>query len=684
MKSLRDHFLRIDARALGLFRITFGLVLLADLFARWRWVRDFYSNDGVLPNHNHLFNLRGKQQVFSVFHAFSTVGEAHFAFALTLLVYALFLLGYRTRIFHVLSLVLLVSLTSRNILLENAGNYAAIALLAFTAFLPCGSRFSLDSLLASMALTDEKSAADLNDRAPRGETAIAAGRLAGWSPVSLAALGVLLQLAAIYLCSALQQRGEAWHDGTALYYALHVGRWASGPGAWLGRALPAGMLGALTRGFRGVELAIPVLLFVPAFYRWTRGLAGALMLAHGLLLGLLFQFGLFGWALAASVPLVLPGETWDALERSWSERRARTIVYDADCGVCLWIARILKRLDIRGQLTFQGNDDLGELLIRRRAGGAVERAPMPSEATAELVGGTVLAIRADGHVSTRGRAVTEALLALPFGWLALPLLLPGVSHALDAVYDVIALRRQRISVLMGKQSCGIPLADDPAEGDSGDPAQSLSVAPAMRAARFVTGSLREVAALLVIAAMVAQTAKVNPLPAAAAAVPQGPLLAGIASWPRMLARWDIMAPEPPRKNAMLVVDAQTRSSQPIDPLTGQVPQFDLAARGPSRLGQLWSDYLDRIRQKEWLDFQRAFRDYLSKGGPLVSQGASDVLVSGLDAYWIGQPIPAPGAPPSGEVEREKLFTQSRGGLGKFELDKLPSVVPVFPKPIKPN
>ena len=71
-KSLRDHLLRIDSRSLGLFRVTFGLVLIADLFARWRWVRDFYANDEVLPNHNHLFNLCGKQQLFSVFHAFST------------------------------------------------------------------------------------------------------------------------------------------------------------------------------------------------------------------------------------------------------------------------------------------------------------------------------------------------------------------------------------------------------------------------------------------------------------------------------------------------------------------------------------------------------------------------------------------------------------------------------------
>src|SRR5262249_27699106 len=148
-KALRDHFLRIDARSLGLFRIAFGLVLLFDLFRRWRWLRDFYSNDGVLPNHNHLFNLRDTGQVWSIYHAFSSPGENHFAFALTLIFFVIFLLGFKTRVFHALSLILLVSLTGRNILMENAGTYASIALLAFTLFLPLGSRFSVDSLRAS-------------------------------------------------------------------------------------------------------------------------------------------------------------------------------------------------------------------------------------------------------------------------------------------------------------------------------------------------------------------------------------------------------------------------------------------------------------------------------------------------------------------------------------------------------
>ncbi|AUX48057.1 hypothetical protein SOCE26_095840 [Sorangium cellulosum] len=681
MKSLRDHFLRIDARSLGLFRITFGLVLIADLFGRWRWLRDFYSNEGVLPNHNHLFNLRGKQEVFSLFHAFSTVGEAHFAFALALVAYVLFVLGYRTRVFHVLALVLLVSLTSRNILLENAGNYAAIAILAFTAFLPCGSRLSVDSLRASMALRDEKRDTELNDRSRISETEISAARLPGWSPTSLAALAVLLQIALIYLCTALQQSGEAWRDGTAFYYALHVDRWASATGAWLRDALPLGTLRGLTFGVRAMELAIPALLIVPALFRWTRGIAAALMVLHGLILGVFFDFGLFGWALAAAAPLVLPGELWDVYERSWNERRARTLVYDADCGLCLTITRLLKRLDLRGHLAFQGNAALDELYVRNQTG-ATERVPMPKEVTAELVEQTVIAIDRNGRVFLRGEAVTEALLALPFGWLALPLKLPGISHLLDVIYEVVATRRHHISMLLGKQACGIPLFG---EDDVDDADVATGPAPAVRAARGALGGLREAAVLVVLAAMLAQTAKENPLPGAAA-IPQGELLSAVASWPRMLARWDLMAPEPPRSNGTIVIDGQTRASQPIDPLTGEAPRLDPAAQPAPRLGQLWSDYLDRIRKQEWVDFQRAFRDYMAKGGPLAAEGGRERALQGFDAYWVAAPIPPPGAPApaEAEIERGKLFSHARGGVSKPRLERRPGVPPAFLKPIQPN
>ncbi|NUQ74471.1 MAG: DUF393 domain-containing protein [Polyangiaceae bacterium] len=689
LKALRNHFFRIDARSLGLFRILFGLVLLGDLVRRWAWLRDFYSNEGVLPNHNHIFNLvqLGTPDVWSVYHAFSTPGENHFAFILTLFVYIAFLIGIKTRVFHALSLVCLVSLTGRNILLENPGNHAAIAVLAFTLFLPCGSRFSIDSLRAAMKAREEKSHADLNDRTPAGEAAIEAERLPGFSPVSLAAFATLTQIAVIFACSGLHKSTAPWKDGSALYYALHVERWVTDIGL-LVRSAPGGLLRALTYLLYVAEWAVPILIVLPLARRAARESAALLMLVYGLLFGLLFSFGLFGWTLVAAAPLLLLGESWDAYQKNWKASRARTVIYDADCGICLLISRALKRMDIRGHLTFQGNDETSSLLVRRGGGAPVTSEPFPKDVPPESLLTTVVVIDQKGRVYTRGRAVAETLRSLPFGHLlAIPFLIPGISHIIDILYDRIAVNRHNISASLGLGACGLTPPPSP-EIKLGAEAAPV-VAPWTRIKRLLSGSIREIAALAIFAAMLAQTAKENPVPPSLA-IPQGKTLAAIAVWPRMLAKWDLLA-TPPAEDTAFVVDAQTKANVSVDPLTGKAPVFEPHQRRGLGMGQLWNDYLERIRKSEWQLFQRAFRDYLVKGYPKYRPEPADPI-TGYDAYWVTSPIPPPGQPkPSGdEAKREKLFTHSRGG--RLQTERVQPVIrpdakrpaPVPPPPPKPQ
>lgn len=660
-KALRDHYLRIDPRSLGLFRLGFGLVLIFDLLRRFRYIKEFYSNEGVLPNHNHLFNLRATGQVWSLLHAFSTEGESAFAFALILVVYLLFTLGYQTRVFHAVSLVALVSLTGRNILLENAGNYAAIALLAFTLFLPCGSRFSIDALLASFEARDEKTARALNDRPLRTEETLDAQRLPGWTPTSLAALAVLAQIAIIYGVTAIQQKG-AWRDGTALYYGLNVERWVSREGAFVRHLSPA-ILSIWTRLLYAAEWGIPALLLVPVGFRITRTSAAVLSVFYALTLGVLFSFGLYAWSLLAASALLLPREFWERIEGVPRASRLVTVVYDTDCGVCLWLSRLLKRLDLRHHLTFQGNDDVSEIFVAGKAG-AVERAPAPAGLTPELVLGTVVVATPDGRIFTRSHAVSRVFASLPLGWsVAWIMRIPGISHLLDVLYNFVATHRQNISLLMGKEACGITPphvldAADAAAAAAG-PTTEEEVAPAIRTARLATGFLRELAVGVVFAAMLAQTSVQNQLGYKLA---QPRWLAAVAVWPRMMARWDVLTPEPPKDDELLVIDAQTRSGRSLDTLTGKDPVFEPGAMRGTGLGQLWGDYTTRMHDKEWIDFQRAFRDYLAKGGPNWDEKTGDDQVVGLDAYWAKQPIPPPGTPRAPEAAtKEKMFTHSRGG-----------------------
>ncbi len=163
---------------------------------------------------------------------------------------------------------------------------------------------------------------------------------------------------------------------------------------------------------------------------------------------------------------------------------------------------------------------------------------------------------------------------------------------------------------------------------------------------------------MIFAAALAQTTAANDLPLK---LPQPSWLAAVAAWPRMLARWDVLA-APPADDEVLIVDAQTKSGRSIDPLTGREPEFNPGAMRGTGLGQLWNDYLYRIHQREWSDYQRTFREYLNKGGPAWDQKEGDDQLVGYDAWWLKQPIPSPGQPRvHGLSGREKFMTQARGG-----------------------
>jgi hypothetical protein len=111
-------------------------------------------------------------------------------FAIHLLVCLLFIVGWKTRVMHVLMAMLLVSADSRNVMIENGGWVVLILLTVWSAFLPLGRRFSVDALLASLKARRENSIAALAERddPPRDTRPV----------VSLAVAALILQWAVIY------------------------------------------------------------------------------------------------------------------------------------------------------------------------------------------------------------------------------------------------------------------------------------------------------------------------------------------------------------------------------------------------------------------------------------------------------------------------------------------------------
>jgi predicted DCC family thiol-disulfide oxidoreductase YuxK len=622
------RFLRFDARSLGLFRVAFGLVLIGDLFQRWGALDAFYSNEGVLPNHHQLFQLQDGGQAWSIYHSFSSADENMFALALTFLVYLAFTLGWHTRVFHAASLVCLVGLSGRNILAESIGNSAAIALAAVTLFMPLGLRFSVDSLRRSFESFDEHGPDELNDRSRPPEPL---------APPSLAAPATLLVLGAIYLAAGWSQNGPTWKDGSALHYALHVDRWTSGLGVALREQ--SGLLKGWTHAFRYAELLVLPLALVPVFRGVTRPLAIACMLVHGLTIGLLFTFGLYGWSLVAASLLLVPEETWDRL----APRRTVELFYDDDCGICLWCARLLKRLDLRGNITFRANSDTDAL---------------PEGVTAEMADQAMIAVDHHGKPHSDAGAVAVVLLALPLlGWLGLLISLPGIAQLTSWLYFKVARSRLDISVAVGLGACGIrrPGADDMEDVEE-------EPTPAARVGAVQAALVASTGALAVLVVVWAQVERSGALPVALG-IGQRPALASAANWSRIVAPLTLWGPDPPRSNEALVTVASTRGNYVIDVLTGYEPDENLAVPERARRGALWAAFTEHVIAPDKDAYRKEFRRYLSKGADQLDTRVAGNYIKNLSVYWVSAATPPPGQARGDEPPtRVEVFNQ-RGKMG---------------------
>ncbi|HMJ11878.1 MAG TPA: HTTM domain-containing protein, partial [Polyangiaceae bacterium] len=386
---LRDRYLTVDLRWLGIFRVLLGSLLCVEVLRRWYYARAFYTNDGILPNHFSLFRPMGRN-VFSIYHAASTLGEVSVAFALTLLVFVCFTLGFKTKLMHVLSAVCITSLNARNLFVENGGTVVVNVLTVWALFLPLGRRFSIDALFASLRTRREETPDDLN---ARPAALPEANRF-----VSIVVLALILQWSVIYFFNAVHKSGVGWKNGTALHWFWHQDRIVTALGIYAREHAPLWLIRGGTYATLVVEHVLAFILLIPFWQTWTRRIA--LLFALGLHGGIALssRLGPFSYIMTMFFVLLLGERDWQLLERWFGrESRKKTVIYDADCGICLLTSRVLKRLDPFGRLTFVGN---------------FERDKIPAALDDETLNNTFAVIDNRGRIFTRARGVYELSRAL--------------------------------------------------------------------------------------------------------------------------------------------------------------------------------------------------------------------------------------------------------------------------------
>ena len=120
MKKINELF-GIDLRALAVFRICLGLIVLYDVGTRLPDVNAFYSDAGLLPRASLIEQFRLPEQF--CLHLMSGAGAVQM---LLLIIQALcglgLALGFRSRWVIVFCWILIVSLNNRNIMVNGAGD----------------------------------------------------------------------------------------------------------------------------------------------------------------------------------------------------------------------------------------------------------------------------------------------------------------------------------------------------------------------------------------------------------------------------------------------------------------------------------------------------------------------------------------------------------------------------------
>lgn len=707
-----EHYMRVDPRTAGLFRISLGVILTLDTIRHWSEAAMLYSRSGVLSNDYHLFRPTSGYQ-FSIFHAFSTVAEVHVCFALGVLCHLLMIVGFRSRLFAFLSFVFVTSMDSRIPFVENGGYIVVNLACLWAALLPTGQRFGIDAWRKSWRARRERTTGELVDR-----TDFAGERR---PMVSLIGLIVTVNLAIVYFWNVENKGGAIWRAGNTVHYVLYINRMITGLAAW-SRVIPEPLLRVVDWCVLVVEAHIAVFIASPIARRYTRPFAIILMIALHSTFGFMMRLGPFSWFLVACTPLLLTPIQWADLE-SWYRRRAgpTLVVVSSGSPLALALARILSRLDGYELLTFEARAVEGALLAIESVDGSLVQKPSevlkaiarslplgryfyplfaittlgaPARALSFLTRHASWATRffgldetdpffpsrLDVHPSDleppsapTGPAPRErprkwfALACLIFvAFLALAHNLPDRFKLHQLVCDgddnrfIGSISWGFFAVLFGVLILFWPRPR---------PWPLLLRDRLVRSRFFV----RELFLAYYAVASLSQTYNENKGIPPVLKFNQPAFLNATLTYPRLFQGWGMFAPNPIQEDGVLVIDAYTIDGRRIDPYNGGAPDLDLTDDAGRGISQLRQDYGNRIRLDHNQEYRTELRNYLLSWHQLTGNPGDEIIA--FDVYWVRAKCPPPGKSKLFQNDPVAIYTYRKQGL-----KPVPGGVPIPPSP----
>ena len=610
MKAIKDIvsvYLKVDLRTLGIFRIAIGLVCLIDVLRRIPYIEVFYSSSGVAPNHFMFTDIHSKYsaKAFTLLSSLNTTTEISIFFYIVALFSFFLMIGYKTKLSHIITLIGILSIHNRLIILENGGDLVLNNILIWSLFLPLGKRFSFDRILSSLARYRDDSPQSLN-----------AGRLVEETEPSsywgIAYFACLLQLSFIYIFNFFNKTGSTWEDGTSIYYFYRLDTFLTPIGNFIKEfgLMPLPISKILTHMTMALELLVPFLILAPLFTLWTRRFSMIVMIGFHIVIGISLYIGTFSWVMIAMLLLLISSKDISLLKTLMKKISTGpyTVFYDSDCGFCHQTARIIRRIDLFENLTWAGKDWSG---------------PKP-ESIDKLSNTTIIVWdQSSDRIYTRHIAFSKIIGSLPFGFLdAWILRVPGISHISGFIYDIISRNRTSISRFFGYSACDISKEHAEIDINTVD-----SPRPVNKVFSAITESMKTVVVFILIISAFQyavtkndgfkdwmkdndyETFKYNSR------------LNKISKQTRMIQKWNMFSPNTPRSYQWCVIEATLNDGTVIDLITGEPPVYDKLSYYDTYSqidnSQFWRKYFSRIVKKNYKRYRPQLKKViLSSNNPI--------------------------------------------------------------------
>ena len=655
IRSIAVNWFRVDLRTLGVFRFLLGLVCFIDICRRFRYIEIFYSNYGVAPNF-FMSDMTSKYstKAFTLLSSLGTINEVAIFFYIGALFSFFFMIGYKTKLSHIITTIIILSIHNRLIILENGGDMVLNSFLIWSIFLPLGSRFSVDRLLSSLRLFKDNNPSALND----SDISIKGEPNYYWG---LSYFACLLQLSIIYFFNYINKDGSTWEQGTSIYYFYQLDNFLTPLGNFIKEfsLMPLSISKILTFTTIQLEFIVPFLIISPFFALWFRRFSFITMIGFHIIIGVSLYIGMFSWVMVSALVLLLCSKDMDLLKSMLMKVSSGPYIvfYDSDCGFCHQVARIIRRIDLFSHLTWAGNHWNGD---------------KPEDLDDASNSSIVVWDSNSNQIYTRHMAFSKIISSLPLGFIFSWILrIPIISHISGFIYDMISSNRTGISKFLGLSACDI-------ESESSDEVLSViyEISPLRKLFLLITESFKTVLVMiLVLAALNYSFTKNDGFRDWMKAHKYKPFkvnheLSKISKQTRMTQKWNMFSPSVPRSVSWVIIEATLKDGKVIDLLTGEKPVYDKLSYNDTFSmvdnSQFWRKYLGRVAKKNYKKYRPQLnKTLLSTRNPikpyddLNQDGVVDQFdrISSVKLYKLSKSIQSP-----------LIDSKTSNRVSKYEID----------------